>query len=802
MGCWYQPLIPCRDLDNPQEESRTAMKRIRLSSFPLLLIAVLLFLAACGPVATPTPMTGTPVAGEDTATPTQTLTPTEVPTSTATPSPTLTQASPPPTFTSTSIPPTPTFTPSPIPPTSTPIPPTATFTPSPVPPTRTPTFTPSPEPPRIVDWRGEYFSNRSLQPPSVLVRNDRVVDFAFSPGQSPASVVPSENWSARWTRDWNFDEGNYRFHVLVDDGARLWVNDILIIDAWQDGGARELTANLYLRGQVPIRLEYYNHLGTGRIRLNWEPVTQYDDWKGSYFPVRDLSGLPRFERNDQAIDFNWGAGSPRRDIPDDNFSVRWSRRMNFSQTGTYRFRTVSDDGVRLWVDGRLVIDAWRDGYSTNEALVDLAAGPHDLRLDYYEHLGGALIQLAVTFVSPTATPTFTPSPIPPTPTFTPSPIPPTPTFTPRPIRPTFTPIPPTPTFTPRPIRPTLTPIPPPPVEPDVALRPSAGPIGEPITVIGSGWPTNTQVGIFLARPERPSQLVPVGQAIADETGAFRTQVQVPEDSGWEGQRVAEFVVRTPDAVISLRLEYRISTEEQTVPFEEIPATEDRFALRQPTFLALDSASAWATHFGQQPPPAEPPVDWQNEIVLGAFLGAQPTGLEAEVEAVMRRDSAVVVQLEGELSATRGPARELLEDDARFPRTLIRISRTTLGVPGSAALSDLIFVFEDEEGQVLAQGPAGPEPLLLPSPLEMRELEVPSEEGIAPAPSEPLPEIQAVPEMEAPAEAAPSEALTAPAEREPVATRVLAWAGLGVWMLLVVGVAAGLWLLIRRMLRQE
>jgi hypothetical protein len=780
------------------------MKRIRLSPFPFLLVAALLFLAACVPVATPTPMPTTPVAGEDTATPTLTATPTA----------TLTQVAPHPTFTPT---PTPTFTATPVPPTATPVPLTATFTPSPVPPTRTPTFTPSPAPPRIVDWRGEYFNNRSLQSPPVVVRNDRVVDFAFSAGQSPAAEVPSENWSARWTRNWNFDEGNYRFRVVVDDGARLWVDDILIVDAWQEGPAREFTANPYLRGEVPIRLEYYNALGSARIRLNWEPVTQYDDWMGSYFPVRDLSGLPRFQRNDQAIDFNWGAGSPRRDIPDDNFSVRWSRRANFNQTGTYRFRTVSDDGVRLWVDGRLVIDAWRDGYSTNEAFVDLGAGPHDLRLDYYEHLGGALIQLTVTFVSPTATPTFTPSPIPPTPTFTPSPIPPTPTFTPSPIpptptftpspippTPTFTPspIPPTPTFTPTPIRPTLTPIPPPPVEPEAALRPPAGPIGEPITVVGSDWPANVQVGIFLVQPARPGQLVPVGQTVTDGTGAFRTQVEVPEGAGWEGRRVAEFVVRTPDAVISLRLTYRISTEEQTVPFDTIPTSEDRFALRQPTFLALNSASAWATHFGQQPPPAQPPVNWQNEIVLGAFLGAQPTGLEAEVDAIVRRGNTVTIQLEGELSAAPGPGRELLEDEARFPRTMVRVSRADLGVSESAPLSDLLFVFEDQEGQVLAQGPAGPDPLLLPGPPGRRGLEVPREEGAAPAPEELVPEIQAVPEMEAPAEAAPSEALTAAVEREPAAMRTLAWAGLGVWLLLVFAVAAGLWLLIRRMMRQE
>ncbi|MCL7453734.1 MAG: PA14 domain-containing protein [Anaerolineae bacterium] len=779
------------------------MKRISLSPLPLLVMAVILLLAACGPTTTPTPTT---VAREDTATPTEEVTTTATPTATSTAisaPPTFTPTPIPstPTSTPTSVPPTATFTSTPVPPTPTPVPPTATLTPSPVPPTRTPTFTPSPVPPRIVDWRGEYYNNRSLQPSSVLVRNDRVVDFAFSPGQSPASAVPNENWSARWTRNWNFDEGNYRFHVLVDDGARLWVNDILIIDAWQDGAAREITANLYLRGQVPIRLEYYNHLGTARIRLNWEPVTQYDDWRGSYFPVRDLSGLPRFQRNDAAIDFNWGAGSPRRDIPDDNFSVRWSRRMNFNRTGTYRFRTVSDDGVRLWVDGRLVIDAWHDGVSTNEALVDLAAGPHDLRLDYYEHVGGAMIQLAITTVTPTATPTptSTPTPVPPTPTFTPTPVPPTPTFTPTPIPPT-------------PIRPTLSPIPPtltppPPLQPRAALQPQAGPVGEPINVTGSGWPANTQIGIFLSRPQRPSQLVPVGQAVTDATGAFRTQVEVPEGEGWEGQRVAEFVVRTPDAAFSVRLEYRILRERETIPFRTIPTSQERFALRQPTFLALDSASAWAANFGQQPPPADPPVDWRTEIVLGAFLGAQTSDVEAEVEAVVRRDNTVTVQLQGELSADPRPARELAEGEARFPRTLIRVSRAAIGVQGNAPLANLTFVFEDEEGQVLAQGPAGPEPLLLASSPEMRSFAVPSEGDVAPAPSEPQPEIQAVPQLEAPAEAVPeaeapaeavpSETLTVPAERTPLARRLLPLAGIGIWTIMVVGVVAGLWFLIRR-----
>jgi hypothetical protein len=97
-------------------------------------------------------------------------------------------------------------------------------------------------------------------------------------------------------------------------------------------------------------------------------------------------------RNDPRIDFNWGLGSPDPRVPADNFSVRWTRRANFAQSGDYFFNARTSDGVRLWVDGKLVIDEWRD---TPEGTFDtyvgrlngLGAGNHDVRVEYYERGG-------------------------------------------------------------------------------------------------------------------------------------------------------------------------------------------------------------------------------------------------------------------------------------------------------------------------------------------------------------------------------------------------------------------------------
>ena len=120
------------------------------------------------------------------------------------------------------------------------------------------------------------------------------------------------------------------------------------------------------------------------------PVT---GWRGEYYNNRDLSGAPVLVRDDAAIDFDWGAGAPAAGLPADNFSVRWTRDVSLT-AGTYRFYAQVDDGVRLWVDGALVIDEWRDGLTSHAADLTLSDGVHRLRVEYYEHEGDALVQLA------------------------------------------------------------------------------------------------------------------------------------------------------------------------------------------------------------------------------------------------------------------------------------------------------------------------------------------------------------------------------------------------------------------------
>jgi hypothetical protein len=590
--------------------------------------------------------------------------------------------------------------------------------------------------------------------------------------------MPSENWSARWSRTWYFPEGNYRFRLRVDDGARLWVGGKLLIDAWADGPEREFTGDRYLRGDVPIRLEYYNHLGAARVRLNWEQVTQFTGWLGSYFDVPTVSGVPVFQRGDPAIQFDWGTGSPRIDIPADNFSVRWWQHLNFSQGGPYRFRTVSDDGVRLWIDGQVIIDSWSDGIWTREAVVNVTAGYHDVQLDYYEHTGEARVQFTIEFApttpvpthtataTPTRTPTATPSRTPTsTPTRTPTSTPPpsptspvseptdTPTVTPtsRPTEtatatptgpvadtptptptetPTATDTPPSPTDTPvateTPPPPTDTPIPAPtatytpaPIRPVISLDPGAGRIAAPFNVLGSGWPAGAQVDLALIRPlPQAEPPAPIAQVTADNAGTFAIELAVPPNEGWEGLPSATVQAQSSNGRYRARAVYRLLPPLTRVKFSPIPAVQQRFALTQTTYLALGSEEAWSRWFGSEPPPVKPPVDWQQELVLGAFLGPQPTDVKVSVTSIVQREDVVSVWLS--VAVPQQPS--AVQGRANVSRTLVRVPLDQLLPLVQKAPAGLEFAFLDVAGRLLAQGPAGKEPLPPPHGVSMLRAE--------------------------------------------------------------------------------
>jgi len=312
------------------------------------------------------------------------------------------------------------------------------------------------------EWRGEYYANPTLSGSPALVRNDPEIRFDWG-AASPAPDLPADQFSVRWTRMLRTDAGPYRVIADADDGVRIWVDDALILDTWTTGARGKQMGHIWLEaGQHQVRIEYYEASGQAGIHIWWQLLEDYVGWQGAYYRNPDLAGQPVLVRDDLIIDFDWGLGAPDPNIPVDNFSVRWRRIIPFER-GRYRFWAQADDGIRVRVDGRLIIDQWRDaGQALYQVEIDLEAGEHEVVVEYYERGEQAIARFGYDLASTptatatwTATPTGTPAPSA-TPTATWTPAPPTQTATPSPtLTPTATPTPeptepgppaPTPTF--------------------------------------------------------------------------------------------------------------------------------------------------------------------------------------------------------------------------------------------------------------------------------------------------------------------------------------------------------------------
>ncbi len=214
-------------------------------------------------------------------------------------------------------------------------------------------------------WHGEYYANASLLGQPVLVREDADLNFNWFL-DSPGPGIPADNFSARWTGQFNFPSGgDYRFFANADDGVRVYVDGGRVIDSWETefSGDRTGTFANLTPGLHTITVEYFESGGYARIRV-WADTTTLTSstWAGEYFANRDLQNPPAFSRDSGNIDFNWGNNSPDDSLLNpDFFSVRWKRTLHMDY-GTYKFyvEMQRDDWVRVTIDGWKVIEKYQE----------------------------------------------------------------------------------------------------------------------------------------------------------------------------------------------------------------------------------------------------------------------------------------------------------------------------------------------------------------------------------------------------------------------------------------------------------
>jgi len=275
--------------------------------------------------------------------------------------------------------------------------------------------------------RGEYFQMPSYEGRAfnagalVLTRVDPQVSFDWGSG-APDPALQAQ-FLVRWTGFLRVPPNgaaggqSYRFTVRADDGVRLWVDERPLIDDWNDHTATEDTGDVTLAAgaSVPIKLEYYQHMGTASVALAWTPPGQ----PSAPIPTSELSPPPETNglvgtyfagasfdttavtRVDQDVAFRWGLDSPDPAVPTDHFSARWTGTIEarYSELFTFTARVAeTNEGVRLTVNDAPVIDAWNAPAAPptieSQGTIALEAGRrHPITLEYSESIGGARLEL-------------------------------------------------------------------------------------------------------------------------------------------------------------------------------------------------------------------------------------------------------------------------------------------------------------------------------------------------------------------------------------------------------------------------
>ena len=220
---------------------------------------------------------------------------------------------------------------------------------------------------------------------------------------SPGSGIDADTFSVRWTGQVQprFTE-HYTFTALSDEGVRVWVDGQLVVDDWLSHTARYSAGSIDLVAEPALRHPRrlprgHRQRAHGAVLVQREPGVSNDSQRPTlHEPGRTVGQLLRFQRRQPAADrsrrsISIGGTAAPAGLTADHFQATWTGRLQANYSELYNFATTSDDGVRLWIGGELVIDHWTDHAATVDTGSKwLEAGKwYDIKLEYYENTGAA-----------------------------------------------------------------------------------------------------------------------------------------------------------------------------------------------------------------------------------------------------------------------------------------------------------------------------------------------------------------------------------------------------------------------------
>jgi len=246
-------------------------------------------------------------------------------------------------------------------------------------------------------WRADYYREPWVEYGLEYQATDSVIQFDW--GMGAPDGLPADGFSVAWTSRRLFEPGTHRFFLYADEGYQFYVDGSLKKEGgWYDGQTGGSTDVVYTleAGALEYHDLTYNFHDRGTLaeaRL-WSEYLEHPTWQIEFYDNTSLSGSPVIVDPDgEKIFFDWGFDKPRSAMPSaDGFSIRWSGQRYF-HAGCYRFGFFADDGVRLRVDGELLVEQWHVGRGEYHSPVTyLSSGYHDVVVEYFEDSAEAEIR--------------------------------------------------------------------------------------------------------------------------------------------------------------------------------------------------------------------------------------------------------------------------------------------------------------------------------------------------------------------------------------------------------------------------
>jgi len=211
----------------------------------------------------------------------------------------------------------------------------------------------------------------------VIYRIDQTVNHQWRSRQ-PVFDLPRDYFSVRWSGELDPPvTGEYTFTLHANDGGRLRVGDVTL-GRWEAlSGFREVgKVTLQAGKRVPFQFDFFDNYGEASARVLWKgpgfqemPIAStqlYPNTEKAPKGLRVGHGLlgcyyqNRFFYGDGVLSIDpkidFAPVTPPAEFPDKNYSVRWTGQLKAPHTEEYTFKISTDEGVRLWIDGRLLIN--------------------------------------------------------------------------------------------------------------------------------------------------------------------------------------------------------------------------------------------------------------------------------------------------------------------------------------------------------------------------------------------------------------------------------------------------------------